>query len=165
MRISARTATLMAVVVVGVPACTTSGNGPAGSPASSVSTPAANGTATATARPPSPIPARSGCVTGRTVVSWLPDRPSPPRLCVRVAAEVVVVLHAPGTAGRWQPPTSSDPRVADVGPAGVSQEGAVSATVYARLAGTAVISSYSEFEGDPHGPPSIRWQLILDVVP
>jgi hypothetical protein len=151
MRLDARTAVLTVLVVVGVPAC-------------------AAGTAPASPTPtltptPTPTPGASGCVTGRTVVNWLPDRPSPPRMCAHVGAQVVVVLHAADAAGNWQPPVSSDPAVATVGPAGASQEGAVSTTVYPHRPGTAVISSYTLFSGDPHGPMSRGWQLVLDVVP
>jgi hypothetical protein len=162
MPLPARIAVLMTLVVAGVPACSTGTTQP-------------DGTArpTGTARPaapsagsPSPaIAAPSGCATGRTVVNWLPDRPSQPRLCVRTGAEVVVFLHAPDSASRWQPPTSSDPGVAYEGPSGVSQEGAVSATVYARRAGTVLISSYTGFPRDSQRSMRRRWQLTLDVVP
>jgi hypothetical protein len=147
--LGARTAVLTVLVVVGAPACA-AGTGPR----SPTPTPT-----------PTPTPNASGCVTGRTVVTWLPDKPSPPQLCAHVGAQVVVVLHATDAAGRWQPPVSSDPQVATVGPAGTSQEGAISTTVYPRRPGTAVISSYTLFSGDPHGPMSRGWRLVLDVVP
>jgi hypothetical protein len=146
-RLDTRTAVVTLLVVVGVAACA-----PGRGPVSPTPT-------------PTPTPGASGCVTGRTVVNWLPDKPSPPRLCAHVGAQVVVVLHAADAAGRWQPPVSSDPEVATVGPVGASQEGAVSTTVYPRRPGTAVISSYALFSADPHGPASRGWRLVLDVVP
>jgi hypothetical protein len=144
-RIHTRTAVVTVLVVAGVAACD-AGSGPV-SPV------------------PTPTPGASGCLTGRTVVNWLPDKPSPPRLCAHIGAQVVVVLHTTAAAGRWQPPVSSDPEVATVGPAGASQEGAVSTTVYLRRPGTAVISSYTLFSGDPHAPVGRGWRLVLDVVP
>jgi hypothetical protein len=161
-RLPAGTAALAVLLAVTLSGC---GSGMTGrpTPRESGASPVATGSGGAAALPPTATP--SGCATGRTVVNWLPERPSPGRLCVRGGAEVVVVLHAPDAVSRWQPPVSSDPGVAEVGPAGRSQEGAVSATVYPRRAGTAVIGSYTVFSGDPHGPVSRRWQLTLDVVP
>ncbi|TCO59252.1 hypothetical protein EV192_10493 [Actinocrispum wychmicini] len=69
---------------------------------------------------------------------------------------------------RWLQPTSSDPRVATVGPLGFDQEGVTYTTVTARTPGTATVRATARPQ-DSHdlprgGQPRQLWLLVITVI-
>ncbi|MFI2203225.1 hypothetical protein ACH47Z_21055 [Streptomyces sp. NPDC020192] len=89
------------------------------------------------------------------------DPPGPP-LQVRVGDEVVITLHGSPAYG-WTPVEVV------TGPLAVTaadmSEGTVRVTVRAAGAGEAELRSMSSFRGDPFGPQTRMWRLLVHVEP
>jgi hypothetical protein len=94
---------------------------------------------------------------------WSPDHPSPPALCARVGARIVVSLYPPDLH-RWTPLSNTDASVVAVGPEGVSQEGVLATTVTATRPGHAVIASSAHPTDAAPDPRVVAWRLAIDVV-
>jgi hypothetical protein len=89
--------------------------------------------------------------------------PQPGELCVHAGTEVVITLRgAPGYT--WTPVRSSAPAVVSVS-ATLTTDGVASATGHALTPGQAELRSTTSFTGDPFGPPTLLWRLIIRVVP
>jgi hypothetical protein len=96
-------------------------------------------------------------------ISWRIGEPQPGELCVHVGTEIVITLRgAPGY--KWTPVRSSGHAVVSVSTT-LTTEGVASATGRALTPGHAELRSTVSFTGDPFGPPTLLWRLIIRVVP
>jgi hypothetical protein len=96
-------------------------------------------------------------------VSWAPQQPSPPGICVRVRAEITIMLAAP-QLHRWTPPASSNTAVAVVTTYGDNQEGTLYATVTAVRAGTTTLTTVAQPREGADDPRPVPWRLEITVV-
>jgi hypothetical protein len=87
----------------------------------------------------------------------------PSGVCVRVHAEIHVVLAAP-QLHRWTSPASSDTTVAVVSAVGDNQEGTMYATVTAVRAGAAVLTTVAQPREGADDPRPVPWRLEITVV-
>jgi hypothetical protein len=122
---------------------------PAGSPAPGLTPPAGAST--------------TGCQADPVTVSWAPDRPSPQAVCVRVPAEIKLVLVAP-QLHRWTPPASSDTGVAVVTTVGADQEGTMYVTVTVGRTGTTVLTAVAQPREGADDPRPVPWRLAVTAV-
>ena len=84
-------------------------------------------------------------------------------VCVRIHAEIQVVLAAP-QLHRWSPPVSSDTAVAMVSTVGDNQEGTMYATVATIRAGAAVLTAVAQPRDGAEDPRPVPWRLEITVV-
>jgi len=101
-----------------------------------------------------------GCRAGKVELSYRLDGPRPGSVCVRAGTELVVTLEE--TRGyAWTAVTSLRPAVVRVLRSGAGPK--VTAVARAVAAGDAELRWTSSFTGDPHGPPTLLWQLTVTV--
>jgi hypothetical protein len=113
----------------------------------------------------SPPTSSAACASGTVELSYRVGDPPTTDVCVHVGARVGITwFGAPGYA--WTPIASSNAdvvsaaaRTTDGGPA------AGSATGTARAPGTAELSSTGSFTESKSGPPTVRWTVVIHVIP
>jgi hypothetical protein len=114
--------------------------------------------------PPTQRP--DACTTGTVALTWTPQQQAE-QLCVHVTSEITLSMP-PIDPDRWQRPTSSDPRVATVGPLGLDQDGGTHTTVTAMTPGTTAIRATVRPQDAHDLPPSGRarqlWLLTITVI-
>lgn len=90
-----------------------------------------------------------------------PARPPAP-ICLRVG-HILRLSTAASPLQPWENLTSSDPRVVTC-ESTRGADGAVQARCTGLKPGTAVLSTQTmPFQGDPHGPAQVMWQLTVTV--
>jgi hypothetical protein len=111
------------------------------------------------------VSSQAGCATGHAQVYYKMGQPPPTALCVHVGTEIVLTLQgSPGYV--WTPMTSTVPGIVSVAARTTDGVAAASAaTGHALTVGDAELRSAASFSGDPHGPPTLMWSLIVRVVP
>jgi hypothetical protein len=101
-----------------------------------------------------------GCRAGRVELSYRLDGPRPGSVCVRAGTELVMTLEE--TRGyAWTAVESLHPTVVRVLRSGRGPR--VTAVARAVAAGDAELRWTSSFTGDPHGPPTLLWRLMVTV--
>lgn len=96
-------------------------------------------------------------------MSWVPGQPLPASVCLHLGAQLSITLYPPDLH-LWSTPASSNPQVAKVVAAGVSQEGAMSLTVRAIKPGSAVLASIAQARDGAPDPHDVPWQLTITVI-
>jgi hypothetical protein len=88
--------------------------------------------------------------------------PHPADLCVHAGTTIAITLRsAPGYA--WTKAQTSAPVVVSVATHATGDT--ATATAHAIKPGRAELRSTVSFTGDPYGPPTLLWRLIIDVIP
>lgn len=101
-----------------------------------------------------------GCLAGKVELSYRLDGPRPGSVCVRAGTELVITLEE--TRGyAWTAVESSHPAVVRVLRSGLGPK--VTARARAVSPGDAELRWTSSFTGDPHGPPTLLWRLVVTV--